>query len=343
MAGLCHDLGHGPFSHAFDSLVIPQLGGDEHWSHEVASEMLLDDMIDTYNIDIEGHQVRFIKGLIQGERRENYDIDWVYEIISSKKYGMDVDRFDYMMRDPLHTNQKDLVFHPSIYMDNFEVIDNCMVYNIKISNKIFEFFNHRYKLFKNMYLNRKSKGFDYMIADLFRLVNSDFKFAEAIHNPKKYLRITNAIMYDIEKLAETRPDVQELVDRFYNRENYKFVNEFVYSKQTGKRHTDEQLAKLKTAFLQSQPCDSDFRLTDENTIIGTYLFKYCEEKQFDSILVLDFNGSVKPASSLNNLMNIERYYEYQVHCYVKDRRMYDLAKKTWEVFFAKYPHLLTIE
>ena len=45
---------------------------------------------------------------------------------------MDVDRFDYMMRDPLHTNQKDLVFHPSIYMDNFEIINNEVVFNIKV-------------------------------------------------------------------------------------------------------------------------------------------------------------------------------------------------------------------
>ena len=74
LAGLCHDLGHGPFSHAFDCLVIPQLGGADKWSHEVASEMLLDDLIDTYNIDIENHQVNFIKGLIQGEKREDYGI-----------------------------------------------------------------------------------------------------------------------------------------------------------------------------------------------------------------------------------------------------------------------------
>ena len=213
----------------------------------------------------------------------------------------------------------------------------------EISNKIFEFFNHRYKLFKNMYLNRKSKGFDYMIADLFKLVNNDFKFVEVIHDPKKYLKITNAIMYDIEKLAESRPDVQSFVDRFYNRENYKFVNEYVYEKQTGKKHSTEDLAKIKEVFIKCQPLDSDYRLTNENVIIGTYLFKYCEENQFDNILVLDFNGTVKPASSLNNLMNIKHYYEYQVHCYVKDRNTYDLAKKTWEIFFPMYKHLLIIE
>lgn len=74
LAGLCHDLGHGPFSHTFDHLVIPQITGNHDWCHEQASEMLFDDMIEKNYIDIETHQVAFIKGLIRGERSINYDI-----------------------------------------------------------------------------------------------------------------------------------------------------------------------------------------------------------------------------------------------------------------------------
>ena len=353
LAGLCHDLGHGPFSHTFDSLVIPSISPGLKWSHEVASEMLLDDMIDTYNIDMEMHQLRFIKGLIAAERREDYGIDWIYEVISSKKYGMDVDRFDYMMRDPLHTGQKDLVFHPNFYLDNFEIINNSVVFNIKIANKIFEFFNHRYKLFKNMYLNRKSVGIEYMIGDLFKMVNDHFHFEEIIFDPKKYLKCTNNIMFEIENLAETRPDVKKLVNRLYHRENYKFVNEYICEKSTKKRHSKEDMHKIKELFIECQPneyvLDTDGpkmenkRLDMDNVIIGNYLFKYCEENQFDSIQVLGFDGEVKPASALPNLMNINKYYEYQIHCYVRDSSLYPLAKQTWIVFVQKYSHLLRIE
>lgn len=31
LAGLCHDLGHGPFSHVFDSMVVPLLDPGNSW------------------------------------------------------------------------------------------------------------------------------------------------------------------------------------------------------------------------------------------------------------------------------------------------------------------------
>ena len=74
LAGLCHDLGHGPFSHTFDSLVIQKLVPGTQWSHEEGSEMLLDDLIDKNNIDIQSDQVSFIKGLIRGKKPVNYEI-----------------------------------------------------------------------------------------------------------------------------------------------------------------------------------------------------------------------------------------------------------------------------
>lgn len=78
---------------------------DIKWSHEDASEMLLEHLIEENNIEIEKDQLNFINGLIRGDRRTNYEHDWVYEVVSSKKTGLDMDRFDYMRRDPLHLGQ----------------------------------------------------------------------------------------------------------------------------------------------------------------------------------------------------------------------------------------------
>ena len=34
IAGLCHDLGHGPFSHCFDGMVLPLINKGPKWNHE---------------------------------------------------------------------------------------------------------------------------------------------------------------------------------------------------------------------------------------------------------------------------------------------------------------------
>lgn len=60
LAGLCHDLGHGPFSHVFDAHVIPAINPTLEWSHEDASNMLIENMIDEYSIDIQKEQLSFI-------------------------------------------------------------------------------------------------------------------------------------------------------------------------------------------------------------------------------------------------------------------------------------------
>lgn len=52
IAGLCHDLGHGPFSHLFDGVLIPMVvkPGTEaaKWTHERGSNILFEAMLKEY-------------------------------------------------------------------------------------------------------------------------------------------------------------------------------------------------------------------------------------------------------------------------------------------------------
>ena len=49
--GLCHDLGHGPFSHLFEHSFIHTLDPASTWRHERASILMFDHMLKVNNLE----------------------------------------------------------------------------------------------------------------------------------------------------------------------------------------------------------------------------------------------------------------------------------------------------
>jgi HD superfamily phosphohydrolase len=114
IAGLCHDLGHGPFSHMYDGKFLPQMGVQK-FVHEHASIALLDLLLDENDLwpelrknNLNEADVHFIKELILGDEGEApAGFKWVgrpgkaflYDIVANKRNGIDVDKFDYFARD----------------------------------------------------------------------------------------------------------------------------------------------------------------------------------------------------------------------------------------------------
>ena len=81
IAGLCHDLGHGPFSHVFDNHFLRTINPKTEWTHEWASTNLLRYLVDKsqsdtderHPIDLEKEDVDLICDLIEGEKRGRTD------------------------------------------------------------------------------------------------------------------------------------------------------------------------------------------------------------------------------------------------------------------------------
>ncbi|KAI8471968.1 MAG: hypothetical protein J3K34DRAFT_220944 [Monoraphidium minutum] len=55
LGALCHDLGHGPFSHVFENELLPRVLGEtaaSSWHHEDMSERILDHLVDANHLDL---------------------------------------------------------------------------------------------------------------------------------------------------------------------------------------------------------------------------------------------------------------------------------------------------
>ncbi|BAH90856.1 Os01g0109100 [Oryza sativa Japonica Group] len=60
LAGLLHDIGHGPFSHLFEHEFLPRVVPGSTWTHENMSALLLDSIVDKHQIDIEADHLKIV-------------------------------------------------------------------------------------------------------------------------------------------------------------------------------------------------------------------------------------------------------------------------------------------
>lgn len=138
VAGLCHDIGHGPMSHAFESRFVRILKPESKWKHEQAScdmfkhllekhkeiriiqddKELISSSEDKSKIGKEEEKDRaFIRSLILGKKEKDSDTgrgpekDFLYEVVSNDVNGIDVDKFDYFARDCYHLGFKNNFDH----------------------------------------------------------------------------------------------------------------------------------------------------------------------------------------------------------------------------------------
>jgi|EP01043_Picozoa_sp_COSAG02_P006840 hypothetical protein len=183
LAGLCHDLGHGPMSHMFDGkflTAMKEIKGDESVPpHEELSTQLLDHLIehnelwgDFERAGLDATDLLFIKEMIDhqargemplaggkgdGEKPEHEGEPWrmyagrppdkhfLYEIISNDVSGVDVDKFDYFMRDAKLLNIP-ITFDPKRLMANTRVARSTRDGKLHIAFQVKEAWN-LYELF----------------------------------------------------------------------------------------------------------------------------------------------------------------------------------------------------
>ncbi|KAF8890397.1 hypothetical protein BD779DRAFT_1704306 [Infundibulicybe gibba] len=215
IAGLCHDLGHGPWSHVWDSLFIPAALKGSKWKHEDGSEMI--------------HPPRdqsFIKALIAGDpqRCSHDEKPFLFEIVANRRNGLDVDKFDYILRDsqvigdPMNISLQRII-------NSARVLENQICYDIKDANQLYEICATRFRLHKKVYNHKAAKAIEYMIIDGLLEAEPILNFAQQVFIPEKYIHLTDDIMPRIEASDDPRlAPAQAIFERIRVRELYKCVD-----------------------------------------------------------------------------------------------------------------------
>ena len=192
IAGLCHDLGHGPYSHLFDNWLEEQTDLKDNLliHHEYRSTYLLKKIINSTYIYgemgkfklseiIDKETCNFIGDLINPCK--NSPTCFIYQIISNKLNGLDVDKLDYLTRDCYYLG-KSVPFELNRILSNIIVLDDNINFPEKISYDIYQIFRTRYDMHKQFYGQKTVICVNLMIKSLFSKLDIFFNIVNNFKN-----------------------------------------------------------------------------------------------------------------------------------------------------------------
>lgn len=329
VAALCHDLGHGPFSHMFDQFIHCT---NKDWSHEKSSCMMLDYLLRTEDIPLDRNDFLFIQSIILGKPDASLchpDKMFLYQIVANTTNSLDVDKLDYIARDSYALGVK-VTQDIHRILHSARVINNNICYNHKDIFNIYELFTSRFSLHKRIYQHKTCNAIDHMISDVFKKADRALSISHSIANPITFLHMTDSILELIEHSIH-RQDLDTarcIIERIRRRNLYKWVGSTCIPSSAAGDHC-YNIESIRSRF------DKD--LQDDLIITKTKIhFGFGNSNPLDFIQFYtndDINKAF--AFSKSNFTNLipQNFEECVIQCFCRTPSNLNNAKRTFDTLF----------
>lgn len=256
LAALCHDLGHGPFSHSFDHLLFELKSGHPTTHHEYRSQLLfkylIEDLKTTHKdvCDLSEKEIRLTQYFIDPEKYKEYiDKDLsllpkfyigLEQLVSNTIHKVDVDKMDYLMRDAGRL-RFDQTLNPNIdvkgMLKRSAIINGVWMFNIKDQGIVYDLICRRFLFYTNRYLHPEVNAVSCMLTDALKLANSIMQFTSCSTLDTKediefYCSLTDNYMLELILNSEDERinDSKALLNRILTGKDwYKHIGDFVTS------------------------------------------------------------------------------------------------------------------
>ncbi|PIK50336.1 putative deoxynucleoside triphosphate triphosphohydrolase SAMHD1-like, partial [Apostichopus japonicus] len=274
IAGLCHDLGHGPFSHLFDEAFLPKVRPKykgkvkalRTYTPREGTELpiIKDELLTILKGEnqegfLEVVDEREKKGMVSKEMVEEIwssrkkDKSYLYEIVANKRNGIDVDKWDYFARDSMHLGIQNN-FDWKRYLRFARVLhgpdgSQICTRDKEITN-LYEMFHSRYSLHLRACNHRVNKILEAMIVEALIEADKYLQFpgkdgimktmSQSIDDMEAYSKLNDHIMWTIlcsndDNLKKSR----DLINRILTRDLFVCVG------QTQLKKKGSQLFNIK--------------------------------------------------------------------------------------------------
>ena len=222
IAGLCHDVGHGPFSHLWDDFVEgnnddEEDGADRIW-HEQRSCILVRWMMESRPDLFSDADIRTVQAIIEPGDKSKYQLPngvprCLQEIVSNNRHGLDVDRLEYISSDcrfifPGIEKRWDAVR----LLQHSHVVDEHWEFKPEVKKQVAEILKIRMNLYRECYHHLTTVTLSDLLVKALRLADKKLGLRQIsrLDNKKaiqEYIKLDDSILPMLKET--TNPELQE--------------------------------------------------------------------------------------------------------------------------------------
>lgn len=304
-AALLHDLGHGPFSHAFESVTQvhhEQLTGEIILGQTQVNEVLsrIDKTFPAMVTDIIAHR---------------HQRKLLTQIISSQ---LDADRMDYLLRDSYYTGVSYGSFDLERILRTLRVVDDRLVIKYSGIHAVEDYIMARYQMYWQVYYHPTSRAFEVMLDKIFEelkiiyqkdptFVSQQTPFLVGIVDATQfdliqYLDLDEfTVMHGFKQLSRQTqyPILADLAYRLTHRNLFESLDYSASGQTRIKQLLRENGHPIKNYYGEDDPKQSLYKVKHNNHL--SYI-PY-DELDENAILVLMPQGQIVEISSVSSLVS----------------------------------------
>jgi hypothetical protein len=318
LAGLLHDIGHGPFSHLFEEIIQKKKISHEDFGKNIILKSAIGDTLSQ-----NGYDKKTITKIAFGDSKFQY----LNEIVSG---ALSADMMDYLLRDGYFTGAE----HAKI--DHKRLTQSLDVHKKKLALEksalySFESMMHsRYQMFKAVYFHKTVRAAEVMLLEALRLSDDEFGFTS--FNLNEYTKLTDE--YVLSMLLASKSTklkrAKKFAEDYQNRKLLKCVYERILTSKTllEKTKTNE----IRSSLSKKSKVDENEIFVDSSVTPSIPLAPSKKESK-QIILITQENGKsqaqempiskIPVVSAISGFMNILRVYTPQ-----KTRKKVEMAAKS---------------
>lgn len=274
IAILLHDIGHGPFSHALENMLM------HSWHHEKLSLLLMEKLNDEFSGEL-SMAIEMFKG--------KYHRKFFNQLISSQ---LDVDRLDYLKRDSFYTGVSEGNVNTQRIISMMNVSDDELVIDAKGIYSIENFLTARMFMYWQVYYHKTSALAEHLLVKILsraKTLVSEGKTLPASENLSYFLnksRFENATEEDISRFTQLDDtDVIQAMKNWVNNDD--FMLSYLCKCVIGRN--------FPKSIISSKPFDYEFikeKIDRTNMMLKTDMGSKLVDQI--SISLLPYNTEVQP-------------------------------------------------